>query len=1135
VGDLCFPSPEQRSGRKVTLLIGAAFLLASCNNNPYAVSVNEFNEREPQRPAAVQISDPHLYARETLLNDRRREVQYLRRLIDQSETVIFEPQLKRAISSVRALSGSLSATVDPLGGGQASRTAELERRQHEINLNDKQIQLIEQERRLIEARKRLDAAKDSPASDKPPNDPTTTVTVDQNKVDQLNREITKLQNDIAELKKQAGVPSDLKNRLPDTSQFRSTDVSSTPQELFRDRQAYRDELRSAQAAAELDDSHDYYGNGLYRLKFDATIAPGRDKDKFAVARLTVDPPEFTDAEVEGVYKLWLSHVAFRLNGIADGSLRADFGYQVLGVDANFYHYVDYKLPSGHPLRIVVPPKLLAAATDLFVPKQESRSITPIASSAAIEQLIANLEDILDDYQVASAETEIRVRRFGEVQQRLSAEIELQEKEAEAQTRHAGEAREKDDQAQVQSLEAMLAQTTQRLEALRANRTRAASEHDAASAQRRELSARFALAPNCELADLSLAKVAIDGSNKLANVGNLVQKGAGPGGAFSDVLAFAAASLRGMGDRPAFQDERDRQEIDKLVRLIARFQAGLLRFNDLFGRKPSDPACQAKAKAGLVPTYFTNFVRNTANEPGRGAFAYAATPVELAQRVSTIASAISSLELALAVTAHLQQFAGLNLDANLKYMQAAQGKVDALERLPLVVGFSDRQVAGDKSTGQKAQFGWVFGPRAVVDPKEKEVQLRQALQNYTVTADLSVPAWWPYVRFRLEAGWIANWHGMDGTNPILRSGERLAETRVFTRPLPHNRADLDGLTEALAYKTMGGTLATTRIVRVEPADVSLCDTVVTLLVYGANVWRGTQAYLNGVQAASIDVLPDMAGLAATFNVRNLPRSKGDGAAKLVVWTRNGPAERDVTVRQTADCAGRSESSYRGVMALPRLLGDGREVRIAVTPVLAAFHGVALQVRPRTQADGTTLAWSSLPASGAQFAEDGKTLVLTLEGVPSAVLKFKEGTPVEAQLAVTPRPGGAVVSIPATPPLIYYSAEAKAKATVAAAAGGSTLAELGDKLVIQLPPAVRSAFAGFDPSAIAASVDGAPEFELKAIAEPPTKDDKIAMRLSLQKGDMDALRKKARKISLKFSGNDVPELCSGCLDLSAKVSN
>jgi hypothetical protein len=110
---------------------------------------------------------------------------------------------------------------------------------------------------------------------------------------------------------------------------------------------------------------------------------------------------------------------------------------------------------------------------------------------------------------------------------------------------------------------------------------------------------------------------------------------------------------------------------------------------------------------------------------------------------------------------------------------------------------------------------------------------------------------------------------------------------------------------------------------------------TFVIQGTNMWRGTEAFLGGVKASSIAVLPDMEGIAATFDMsqaftqpqpraathsrafdsthQNWPRSTDEETDKarvkaspdkrigpntrrlvLSVATRNGSTETEITV-------------------------------------------------------------------------------------------------------------------------------------------------------------------------------------------------------------------------------------------------
>ena len=74
-----------------------------------------------------------------------------------------------------------------------------------------------------------------------------------------------------------------------------------------------------------------------------------------------------------------------------------------------------------------------------------------------------------------------------------------------------------------------------------------------------------------------------------------------------------------------------------------------------------------------------------------AYGYGTTPIELAQRLSTTASTAASMEMALALSGKLQGDSGGAL-GGADYMRSMAQTAAFLERIPLVVGFSDRKPA-----------------------------------------------------------------------------------------------------------------------------------------------------------------------------------------------------------------------------------------------------------------------------------------------------------------------------------------------------------------------------------------------------------------------------------------------------------
>lgn len=74
-----------RWGKSIGLVVLLGFGLTSCDKDkPYTIESIDYGQ--PQAPAEIKLSGPKVYARETLINDRRAEVEYLQALL--KETVL---------------------------------------------------------------------------------------------------------------------------------------------------------------------------------------------------------------------------------------------------------------------------------------------------------------------------------------------------------------------------------------------------------------------------------------------------------------------------------------------------------------------------------------------------------------------------------------------------------------------------------------------------------------------------------------------------------------------------------------------------------------------------------------------------------------------------------------------------------------------------------------------------------------------------------------------------------------------------------------------------------------------------------------------------------------------------------------
>jgi len=129
--------------------LSAALLGSSCNR-PYNLTISTIDEIGPQSQAVIQISDAQVYARETLVNDRRTEIDYLTKLLSESATQQFHPQLRRDIRSVTSIAGQLSVAFDPAKGVTFDRAKQLGDIQQEIN-RTKLLAELEKERANLAA------------------------------------------------------------------------------------------------------------------------------------------------------------------------------------------------------------------------------------------------------------------------------------------------------------------------------------------------------------------------------------------------------------------------------------------------------------------------------------------------------------------------------------------------------------------------------------------------------------------------------------------------------------------------------------------------------------------------------------------------------------------------------------------------------------------------------------------------------------------------------------------------------------------------------------------------------------------------------------------------------------------------
>lgn len=908
---------------RAAALAAVAVALASCTNpfaNPYALDIQELDYGAGrQRLATIQVSGPMPFKREELLNDRLAEDKYLEELLTESKTIKFEPELVRDIEVISAMSAQLGVSFDPTGGTKFARSKELSDIEQEIAVVKLRGQLaqaqrdvqLQQEALLKQTAPSAGFGGGAPsstqlASTQPPGLADTAAALQQ-----VNSLIDKA---AARLDRGSSAP-------------RLTTASASPRDTFRDRQAYRNELRSARNAVALDSQHDADGNTLFRYQFKATVLPGADtEDRLGIVRMTVLPPDLffdrsqKDAERIGdemtlreLYLEWLRRITVQLNEeTLDGKATLSRQVRQLAADGELFRIIEYRYPKKpeDAEKLCKPGLVLPGVTlkderstkcgyvQLAVSLERydaiSRSILPRESFANEGGMLRDIEDLRRGIAALTPDARKNLPQCPWTMSSDAIARLIVELQSSATPRS---------QAALPSIQNRETSTTT---------SKSTGSTGALPQMSRIRPALAAVAQRAALAVVG-ASVSSDPRSALRNivVGQLAgdsigsrideSEAASTAAAVNNLIDYLAENVEVCACDPDFRDAllisnplytalaRDVREVPERFRRI--LTAGRLDSHiDGNADTVSQTRGQCRARAATSQPISASFATSTGrvNFAARGSvLAYAVSPAFLGQRVSTVARAADAIQLAASLAGAFPQ-AGVGASGSVGAGRLASGKADALERLPLVVGFTEPKLLHPLTNGQPrpsptksgggmpgrvyqtgafTSFGWLLGPRALIDPADKNLKLAHPLGDYDLTVDLSMPGWWPYIDLKVETLWAPNWR--DGRGAMIEDDSAKSFTRTMRVRLSHTAADMDGLTEIVTRHALGPAPRTMEIQSVDPPAVSSCAESITLVARGTNLWRTTKAYLRGRPADDIKVLPDMSGVALKFTTNALP--------------------------------------------------------------------------------------------------------------------------------------------------------------------------------------------------------------------------------------------------------------------------
>lgn len=827
-----------------------ALSISGCVNRGYFdSSITRLDYSGKQDPASIQVSDAQLYKRENLINERREEHEYLTDLLAKSRSVEFAPQLIRDLEMVSSLSVQLGLSFDSSSKLQLERASQLSDLEQQIAVTKLQMQLAQLRRDLDLMQQKL------------PDQTTPTGAASSTTPPNIAAPGLADAKDIAA--RLESLVKGLTDRLDkNTVAPRTSAAGVSPRELFQDRQAYRRDIQSAINSTALDELHDVRGNSLFRLQFRAVVLPGSSNKELGALQMQILRPSFTTTDfgpvLTGLYFEWLDHARLRLNELTnEGKLRTDPTMLQLAAERKVFKVLE--LTASYTSDPATPTKS----------EDHSGAAAKIKASAKGKAASAD--------QKAGGKCKFGFFQYDEEPAKDCIVVRV---------------------AFPPSFEPEFARTAQFMTGGFSrkwfNRTR--DDFKKIEEALRSLEAApipTKLKQKCDGIFADPKSTVTKSYKEIRQIGESSDSLA----QFHEGFTWAAQEL-GLNYPLAALRLTDAGIV--LARVMADAP------NDVNAYRRLQLACGLKSDSPLTKRLLErdaqvpNLFRDALFEPdakkekwiAKGRIStYAVSPNVLAQRVSTVARAAEAVQIAASLAASLPP-QGLGLSSGIGRMRSVAGKVDALERVPLVVGYSTPAAKAKDKGVIEPVFGWLLGPRVVLDTENNALALEHNLEPYDLTADVSMPGWWPDISITTEAIWAPDWK-KDPTAVISSPVEK--SQRAITLPMRHSRSDLDGITTQILAREGNLRVPRPSISWVEPHEVSDCSSSVTFLVHGSNIWRASFAYLSGLQGRNVTVLPDMTGISVTFDIVSL--FPGSGFATLTVTTPDGPASIPITLRSS----------------------------------------------------------------------------------------------------------------------------------------------------------------------------------------------------------------------------------------------
>lgn len=500
--------------------------------------------------------------------------------------------------------------------------------------------------------------------------------------------------------------------------------------------------------------------------------------------------------------------------------------------------------------------------------------------------------------------------------------------------------------------------------------------------------------------------------------------------------------------------------------------------------------------------------------------YAVTPKETVQRLSEVASNRKITEFLLGLSAVT---GSTGVAAGVQSIRANDAFYSALRRQPLVVGITEVGNACSKdSCGKELIFGWVLGPSFEISNDGKGSRFRHTVVQRSVSAELVLPAWLDHVVVERETFWIRENGASVSASPCRTVDEQnKCQVKPMVVMLPGRPVEALAAADARRQREP-------RVEKYQYLDV-VEDEEASVYIKGQNVWRSTEVLIGSQRAKLVTVLPDNAGVLASFGPIRSPHgadTPNRGQAILTLVTSDGRVD-----------AGRVSITSRGVGefrpltfsgVLPRVIA-GIEHSLELSQPLKATESVTIRIGSKKDVNLRVLLEKTT-----QLSDDRKRIVFVLP--PSSVPNLKSGDSLLVDGLVT-RASGGVEVFSVVKSGIYYEKESDVASVVVASRSRMT-----DPIALKvvLPKGSVDGFTSFALGAAKLLVTA----KIAGVAQSAAMESDCPIKATLQDSCETTLSTSAAlkevlsstkngdiELSVSFKGNDVPKLREDAIEVKS----